>query len=512
MAPGHDPTNHLKELLKTLETGLLERDEALRLAVLAALAGEHLLLIGPPGTAKSEVARRLLPAFGQEPKSCFQLLLTRFTVPEELFGPLSLKELENDRYVRLTDGYLPTATIAFLDEIFKANSAILNTLLTILNERKFDNGVDRTDTPLFTVIAASNELPSGGEMNALLDRFLLRLDVQPVSEDNFSKLLDLKANTPDVPKHLQLSPEQLAAFAKHVEENVELPNELIDLLWALRQWCTDQELVVSDRRWKKIARLLRISAAAHGRNEVSIHDCWVIQFCVCQNVNHKEEFIAWYIFEVNKELQNKELPQSQRITQTLTDLRAEVDQHKKLLQEWETAHEIVPLYKAPAAAVTAAVPGASKVVQTLGFTEEKLNDLIIHTPIPECRYTYTKFGVWPKSQEYLRDKKNRFQSTNNDQRARRYSEHEIQPHLQIAAKSDQTLQDLLRDLDSTKPTYPLALWVTPATAMHINTALKMLVCTARRPTRLAIENTIALNKDVKESFNRLPRKASHEEP
>ena len=130
-----DFVKKLRAVRDTLTEGLVERDVAVRLGLLAALAGEHMLMLGPPGTAKSLIARRLHLAFNSS--TYFERLLTRFTVPEELFGPLSIKGLEEDRYERLTDAYLPTASIAFLDEIFRANSAILNALLSLLNDRTY---------------------------------------------------------------------------------------------------------------------------------------------------------------------------------------------------------------------------------------------------------------------------------------------------------------------------------------------------------------------------------------
>eukprot|EP01026_Neomeris_dumetosa_P047706 TRINITY_DN4104_c0_g2_i2.p2 TRINITY_DN4104_c0_g2~~TRINITY_DN4104_c0_g2_i2.p2 ORF type:complete len:318 (-),score=43.90 TRINITY_DN4104_c0_g2_i2:51-1004(-) len=178
--------DRIKRAIGVMTYGLVERDQEVRLLLLAALSGEHALFIGPPGTAKSELGRRLS-------KLCdgtyFERLLTRFSVPEELFGPLSMRALEEDKYIRQTKGYLPQANVAFVDEIFKANSAILNTLLTLLNERLFDNGQTREKVPLVCLVGASNELPESEELDALYDRFLIRRKVQQVSAGGLQNLL-----------------------------------------------------------------------------------------------------------------------------------------------------------------------------------------------------------------------------------------------------------------------------------------------------------------------------------
>lgn len=291
-----DATDRIRHIRDALTGGLVERDLAIRLALLAILAGEHLLLIGPPGTAKSLVARRLHLAFTDA--SYFERLLTRFSVPEELFGPLSIKGLEEDRYERLTESYLPTASIAFLDEIFKANSAILNALLTLLNEREFDNGATRVATPLMAVVGASNELPESAELDALFDRFLLRLHVGPVTKQGFRDLLRVADDTPpDVPDDVKLTRRDLEEL-QEAAAKVDMPESVMDLLCDLREWCHSEDIFVSDRRWRKVVKLLQASALTNGRDAVSIWDCWLLQHCLWSNADERKRIYDWYAARV----------------------------------------------------------------------------------------------------------------------------------------------------------------------------------------------------------------------
>lgn len=282
----------LQQMIRWLGQGLVEREQPIRLMLLAALAGEHLLLIGPPGTAKSELARRLYRLFSGG--AYFERLLTRFSVPEELFGPLSIKALERDEYLRLTEGYLPTASIAFIDEVFKANSAILNALLTLLNEREFDNGTQRLGTPLVTVMAASNELPQDDELAALYDRFLLRFQVQTVSDAGFEALLALPDNglaDPVPPATIDSG-----TLARILASAADLPldEDVVALLQALRRFLGEQGHAVSDRRWRKALKLLRVAAVTDGRERVSVWDCWLLQHCLWEQPQQRAQLADWY--------------------------------------------------------------------------------------------------------------------------------------------------------------------------------------------------------------------------
>jgi MoxR-like ATPase len=217
--------------------------------------------------------QRLLPG-----AHYFERLLTRFTVPEELFGPLSLRALEDDRYERLTEGYLPAAEVAFLDEVFKANSAILNTLLGILHERQFDNGSQRLPVPLVTLVGASNEQPQDDSLLAFYDRFLLRVPVQPVDDAHFATLLtSAMAHTEAVPASAQIDSarvQTLRAQAQHVA----LSDDVLELLQAARQHAGSSAQTVSDRRWRQLVELLKLQATSRSADQVSPWDLWLLPF------------------------------------------------------------------------------------------------------------------------------------------------------------------------------------------------------------------------------------------
>lgn len=279
----------LERLTAALEHGLIERRNQIRLVLLAALAGEHTLLVGPPGTAKSELARRLHLAFRD---ACyFERLLTRFSVPEELFGPLSIAALEQDRYERQTAGFLPEAGIAFIDEVFKANSAILNALLTLLNERQFDNGAGRQDCPLISVIGATNEVPEDEVAEAFFDRFLLRLPVVAVSGEGFGRLLELD-ELPAPPDFAPLDAADLGGISGAVR-GVALAPEVAGLLAELRQRQAEAGIYVSDRRWVKIVRLLKVAAATEGRRTVCLWDLWLLPWCAAPDAANQQALADW---------------------------------------------------------------------------------------------------------------------------------------------------------------------------------------------------------------------------
>ena len=282
--------SHIKDrisgILKVLNEDIHEREKVFSIALLSALADQNIFLYGPPGTAKSLISRRLAKVFKSE--NYFEYLMQKFSTPDEVFGPVSIKELKNDNYIRKTDGYLPTAQFAFLDEIWKSSPAILNTLLTVINEKKFKNGKALLDVPLKVLISASNETPPKGQgLEALYDRFLTRLYVPPLEDKkNFETLLQTGGSS----DYINLNEELLIKNDEWEEwksefKKVKISTETFNIINSIKlelQKDKNKKLdsYISDRRWTNAGSLLKASAYFCGRDTTNIVDCLLFSHCL----------------------------------------------------------------------------------------------------------------------------------------------------------------------------------------------------------------------------------------
>ena len=331
-----------KLLLQEMNRGIYEKNTEISLSLLAALAGESVILLGPPGVAKSMVARQLKTAF-RDARS-FEYLMSRFSTPDEIFGPVSIQKLKtSDTYERAVEGYLPTADVVFLDEIWKAGPAIQNTLLTVINEKIFRNGNREMHLPLKLLVAASNELPAKGEgLEALWDRFVIRIESRPIKlEKNFRAMLleshaDFSGSTGALGhadfadnadfsgskgksgstdfsdstdftdfsdstdftdfSDLKITAEEYAEWAEKICK-IGVKEEVLDAISAIRkslravnvdEAAERRNIYVSDRRWKNIVRLLRTSAFMQDREEVDICDLLPIYHCLWQEPEERD--------------------------------------------------------------------------------------------------------------------------------------------------------------------------------------------------------------------------------
>lgn len=289
-----------KQLLGEMNRGIYEKETEISLSLLAALAGESIILLGPPGVAKSMVARQLKTAFRDA--QSFEYLMSRFSTPDEIFGPVSIQKLKtSDTYERAVEGYLPTADVVFLDEIWKAGPAIQNTLLTVINEKIFRNGNREMHLPLKLLVAASNELPAKGEgLEALWDRFVIRIESRPIKlEKNFrAMLLESHADFADNAdfSDLKITAEEYAEWAEKICK-IGVKGEVLDAISAIRKSlravnvddaAERRNIYVSDRRWKNTVRLLRTSAFMQDREEVDICDLLPIYHCLWQEPEERD--------------------------------------------------------------------------------------------------------------------------------------------------------------------------------------------------------------------------------
>jgi len=286
----------ISEILEYLNTGIHERKEVIAVSLLAALAGQNIFLLGSPGTAKSLISRRLSHAF--ETKSYFEYLMQRFSTPEEVFGPVSISELKKDNYIRKTEGFLPESDFAFLDEIWKSSPAILNTLLTIINEKIFRNGKNIETVPLKVLVSASNEVPPENQgLEALYDRFLVRLHVPPMSEKkSFESLLQSSPTQEQVnlPKGTLITHDEWEMWQLEIEEiklSPETLNVIHDIRLTFSEKDKDLDIYVSDRRWQRASMLLKAAAFFCGRKESNLVDTLLLRHCLWTTNDNRQEII-----------------------------------------------------------------------------------------------------------------------------------------------------------------------------------------------------------------------------
>lgn len=327
----------ITELLKGLNDGVIEKENIIALTLLSAVAGESIFLLGAPGVAKSLIARRLKFAFNDG--SSFEYLMNRFSTPDEIFGPVSIKQLrDEDKYQRVVENYLPSATVVFLDEIWKAGPSIQNALLTILNEKIYRNGDVIIDpVPMKALISASNELPSKGEgLEALWDRFLVRIVVEGIQDQqNFNDMISKALNSykDTVTDLLKISNDEFIQWSKETDA-IEIPSNVFNVIHIIRNYITlhnerdenlEKQIYISDRRWRKIIRLLRTSAFLNDRKTVDLMDCFLIKDCLW-NETEQIQTVSQFVKEA---IQNH----GYKLALNLSDIKEE------LLEFWHEVQE-----------------------------------------------------------------------------------------------------------------------------------------------------------------------------
>ena len=334
----------LQEAARVLDQHFLDKQEIIRLMIISVVAGEHLILVGPPGTAKSALIRifcKLIDA------RYFEYLLTRFTEPNELFGPVDMAAFRAGEYKRRVDGMLPEAEIAFMDEVFKANSAILNSMLTLLNERLYVRGAHRVVCPLLSVFGAANQVPNDENLQALFDRFLLRVKSDNLDSYHFHNLVNLGVELES--KRLtgrlsQLKPvissADLHQLQRSYDQYMNFSEEFITTYKGLIFQIRSEGISVSDRRVVKLTKLFTASAIFDGRTAVCDADFFVLKH-IWNNLDQAE--ILEEIISPVVDRYYREHPEERRFvgrTAGLDELLAELKMIRDLLTTGQQLSDI----------------------------------------------------------------------------------------------------------------------------------------------------------------------------
>jgi len=272
----------LREVGRALDARYLDKAELVRLLLVTLVAGEHMLIVGPPGTAKSALVRQLARLIDAR---YFEYLLTRFSEPNEIFGPIDIKAFREGTYVRRVEAMLPDADIVFLDEIFKSNSAILNALLSILNERRFFTGSRSIRVPLSSLYGATNEVPNDDALSAVFDRFLVRASSENLDSFHFHGLIErgIAAEVESLAGGLEAVAKPLITLAElrtlqaGLARQLQFPEEFLARYKGLVFQIRSEGITLSDRRVVKLLKLFAASALVDGRATVDDRDLFVLR-------------------------------------------------------------------------------------------------------------------------------------------------------------------------------------------------------------------------------------------
>ncbi|MET9305473.1 AAA family ATPase [Streptomyces cellulosae] len=330
-----DTARRLRAVCAELSDRFFERDDVVRTLVVTLLAGQHSLVLGPPGTAKSELARELTGRI--DGAAYWEILLSKFTAPTRMFGPIDVAALARGEYRQVYDGRATTAHVAFIDEIFKCSTAALNETLGYLNERIYhpENGGAPIRCPLIGAITASNELPDGEDSAAIYDRLLVRIEVGYLEDpSNFAALVRSAVGRPAEPAPRTTL--ELAALQRAVTKGVpavDVPDAIVDAVVTLRAALRRKELVASDRRWRQAVGLLQASAYLDGRTEVAETDLSVLTHVLWDSPAQRPV--------VEREVLNLVNPDAREaldLADVIEELEAQLDamagQSREALSEW----------------------------------------------------------------------------------------------------------------------------------------------------------------------------------
>ena len=395
------PKEHIRQLIEWMSQGVYEKEQIIAIALLCAVAGENMFLLGPPGTAKSMVASRLKMVF--KGAKSFDYLMSRFSTPDEIFGPISISRLKNDdRYERLTTGYLPEADVVFLDEIWKAGPSIQNTLLTVINEHIFHNGGQIMQTPMKVLIAASNELPAKDEgLEALWDRFLVRMVSNCIESDaSFFKMIKgTGIEMSELSESLYITDELYSSW-QNESKTIGIQDPVVNAIKNIRKSLVSLEkedgnklrYYISDRRWRKAYRLMQTSAYLNGRSEINLSDYLLLIHCFWNDVecipgvlnaftSSISDTVLKGLTKIDKSIRQLMTPQQQAAQQSAP---SRLDSDSNDFAEYDYFYYLVENYPAGDTYFSkwdyAALSNQTR--DGIRYYDSKLKKIIIHTLVP----------------------------------------------------------------------------------------------------------------------------------